>query len=125
MADANGRKTGGRKKGAPNKRKASRELVMAKARITPLEYMLGVLKDDTADPQDRRWAANAAAPYCHAKLAAVAVELDVSSDLAALIAERRKDTNEAEEHRALLDLYRDALGQLAETPLGQAALGKV
>jgi hypothetical protein len=73
MADANGKKTGGRQKGVPNKRTAARETIIAKAKITPLEYMLGVLEDEAADPQDRRWAANAAAPYCHAKLANIEV----------------------------------------------------
>ena len=45
--------------------------------------------------------------------------------LRALIAERRKDAVEVEEHQSLLDLYRDALGQLATTPLGQAAMERV
>jgi uncharacterized protein (UPF0335 family) len=45
--------------------------------------------------------------------------------LRTLIAERRKDAQEAEEERSLLDIYRDALGQLAGTPLGQAAMERV
>lgn len=40
--------------------------------------------------------------------------------LRALIAERRKDAAEVEEHRTLLELYRDALGDFAGTPLAQA-----
>jgi hypothetical protein len=70
---AAGLKTGGRSKGVPNKRTAARETVIAKAKITPLEYMLGVLNDEMAEPRDRAWAANAAAPYVHAKLASVEV----------------------------------------------------
>jgi uncharacterized protein (UPF0335 family) len=38
----------------------------------------------------------------------------------ALVAERRKDAAEVEEHRTLLELYRDALGDFAGTPLAQA-----
>lgn len=38
----------------------------------------------------------------------------------ALIAERKKDAAEVEEHRTLLELYRDALGDFAGTPLAQA-----
>jgi len=38
----------------------------------------------------------------------------------ALLAERRKDAAEVEEHRTLLELYRDALGDFAGTPLAQA-----
>lgn len=37
--------------------------------VTPLEYMLGVLRDVTAEPKDRMWAAEKAAPYVHPKLA--------------------------------------------------------
>lgn len=73
MADASGKKTGGRKKGVRNKRTEARETIIAKAKITPLEYMLQVLEDELADPQDRRWAAKEAAPYVHAKLASVEV----------------------------------------------------
>ena len=45
--------------------------------------------------------------------------------LRALIAERRKEPSDVEEERSLLDIYRDALGQLASTPLGQAAMERV
>lgn len=42
-----------------------------------------------------------------------------------LIRERRQDEAEREEIEALLEVYRNALGQIADTPLGQAALAKV
>jgi uncharacterized protein (UPF0335 family) len=45
--------------------------------------------------------------------------------LRALIAERRKEPSDVEEARSMLDIYRDALGQLADTPLGQAAMERV
>jgi hypothetical protein len=70
---AEGKKTGGRRKGVPNKRTAVVEAAIAKKGITPLEYMLDVLNDECAEPRDRAWAANAAAPYVHAKLASVDV----------------------------------------------------
>lgn len=62
-------KTGGRQKGTPNKATAKREAEIADAGITPLEYMLTVLHDETATAEDRKWAATAAAPYVHPKLA--------------------------------------------------------
>lgn len=71
---AAGKKTGGRTKGVLNKRTEARATVIAvkaKAGITPLEYMLAVLNDETADPRERSWAAGAAAPFCHPKLANV------------------------------------------------------
>jgi len=39
--------------------------------LTPLDYMLERLRDDELSPDDRMDAAKAAAPYVHAKLAAV------------------------------------------------------
>lgn len=39
-----------------------------------------------------------------------------------LIAARKKDQAEWEEQQALLETYMKALGQLADTPLGKAAL---
>lgn len=39
-----------------------------------------------------------------------------------LIASRKKDQAEWEEQQALLETYMKALGQLADTPLGKAAL---
>jgi hypothetical protein len=38
--------------------------------ISPLEYMLGILRDTNAAPDRRDWAAEKAAPYVHARLAA-------------------------------------------------------
>lgn len=51
----------------------TREIAQAasKSGLTPLEYMLNVLRDETADVKDRMWAAEKAAPYVHAKLASV------------------------------------------------------
>jgi uncharacterized protein (UPF0335 family) len=40
-----------------------------------------------------------------------------------LIASRKKDQAEWEEQQAMLETYMRALGQLADTPLGQAAMG--
>lgn len=39
--------------------------------ITPLEYMLKILRDETAEPKDRMWAAQTAAPFMHPRLNAV------------------------------------------------------
>jgi hypothetical protein len=43
------------------------------AGISPLEYMLGTVRDKRADPAVRLEAARAAAPYCHPRLSAVDV----------------------------------------------------
>lgn len=71
----------GRKKGGKNSKTAEIAQKAAKQGITPLEYMLSVLRDpipDDADPAVkvamvgmRFEAAKAAAPYIHPRLAAV------------------------------------------------------
>jgi hypothetical protein len=56
-------KTGGRQKGVANKR--TREIADAAVRegLTPLEYMLAVLRDESVEPDRRDRMAAAAAPY--------------------------------------------------------------
>lgn len=65
------RKGAGRKKGSATQR--TREIAdqAAKKGITPLEYLLSVMRKRTGDPKDRLTAAMAAAPYIHPRLSAV------------------------------------------------------
>ena len=42
-----------------------------------------------------------------------------------IIAERKKDEADRQEEELLLEAYRNALGMLADMPLGQASLNKV
>src|SRR5271155_6050838 len=74
-----GRKTGGRQKGARNKRSIAIAAAADEAilnGITPLEYMLNVLRDPTQDIARRDEMAKAAAPYCHAKLATTEMKVE-------------------------------------------------
>lgn len=66
---AAGKKTGGRRKGTPNRATARREREVAKMGQTPLEYMLRVMRDSRASGDRRDKMAVAAAPYVHPKLA--------------------------------------------------------
>lgn len=66
-----GKKTGGRQKGTPNKANAARQAAVEATGLTPLDYMLATLRDETAEPDARKWAAQNAAPYIHPRLAAV------------------------------------------------------
>src|SRR3954451_16965604 len=59
-------KTGGRQKGAVDKIK--REAILAAQGITPLDYMLGIIRNEDEDKTVRLDARKAAAPYVHARL---------------------------------------------------------
>jgi hypothetical protein len=65
------REGAGRKAGAVTTR--TREIAdkAASEGLTPLEYMLQMLRDESASKDDRMWAAEKAAPFVHPKLAAV------------------------------------------------------
>lgn len=65
------REGAGRKEGVPNKASAAREAEVKASGLTPLDYMLTMLRDENAPPADRMWAAEKAAPYVHPKLAAI------------------------------------------------------
>lgn len=58
--------------------------------------------------------------YTEAKSAGFDVKV-----LRQLIVERRKDPAEVEDQRTLLEVYRDALGEFASSPLGRAAMERV
>lgn len=74
-------KSGGRKKGVRNKATAAREAEVAASGLTPLDYMLQIMRAEHppgAEPAEilareamRFEAAKAAAPYVHPKLAAI------------------------------------------------------
>ena len=75
-----GRKTGGRKKGSLNKRTLERmaiererlELIKVEG-ITPLEYMLAVMRDPHAPAYRRDEMAKSAAQYMHGRLSSIEV----------------------------------------------------
>lgn len=71
-----GERRGGRKKGGANKK--TREIAdkASNEGITPLEYMLKVLRDETADTNRRDDMAKAAAPYMHPRLQTTTVKGD-------------------------------------------------
>jgi hypothetical protein len=66
-----GKKTGGRKKGTPNKATLRIEAEVMASGETPRDYMLRVMRDETADSTRRDAMAKAVAPYVHPTLQAV------------------------------------------------------
>lgn len=76
-----GTRFGGRKKGTPNKKTREFRDSVAAAGITPLEYMLAVLRDEKAPEERRDEMAKAAAPFIHPRLAAMKVSGDPNAPL--------------------------------------------
>ena len=87
MARGGRREGAGRPAGAVTKRSRAAAEKAAKSGLTPLEYMLSVLRDENADSKDRMWAAEKAAPYVHPRLAST--ELSGSLDVTTQTKEQR------------------------------------
>src|SRR4051794_33064436 len=64
---AQGKKTGGRRAGTPNRARSEALAAIPEGGISPLAYLLQAVNDASLDPACRRWAASAAAPYVHAR----------------------------------------------------------
>lgn len=73
MTEGHGGKRAGAGRKAGSVTKRTREVAdkAASDGLTPLEYMLTVLRDDSQEQDKRMWAAEKAAPYIHPRLAAV------------------------------------------------------
>jgi len=66
MAKQGGARPGsGRKPGSPNRKTAEVLSAALEEGVTPVEYMLGIMRDEDADPKERAWAAEKAAPFIH------------------------------------------------------------
>lgn len=73
MSRGGARPNSGRPKGGANKlNDEARRKALADG-ISPLEYLLGIMRDDLMDLEKRIDAAKAAAPYVHARLQATTV----------------------------------------------------
>jgi hypothetical protein len=84
MGHGGARKGAGRKPGAITR--ATREIAeKALEGLTPLDFMLSIMRDEANETGQRFEAAKAAAPYVHAKLANVDAKLDVDGTLNIII----------------------------------------
>lgn len=66
-----GRKTGGRQKGTPNRATAEKAAEVAASGLSPLDFLLQLMRDEKQPLAMRADAAKNAAPYVHPRLAAV------------------------------------------------------
>jgi hypothetical protein len=64
-------KSGGRKKGTPNKATLVRQQELAASGELPREYMLRIMRDPKADDHRRDEMAKAVAPYVHPRFATI------------------------------------------------------
>lgn len=71
MARGGKREGAGRKQGVPNRKTAETVAAVEASGLTPLDYMLSVLRDEAAEREQRMWAAEKAAPFVHPRLAAI------------------------------------------------------
>ena len=80
MARGGARPGAGRPKGRRSDKTVERLEAIAAAGITPLDYLLGVMRDVAQEPAVRLDAAKSAAPYVHPKLASIehSGEVDLS-----------------------------------------------
>jgi hypothetical protein len=67
----NNKRGRGRPVGSMSKKSQEIATRAAEQGITPLEYMLNVMRDDMAEPERRDRMASSAAPYMHPKLNAI------------------------------------------------------
>jgi len=73
-AGSGGRRPGaGRPKGSVCKASAAHQVRVAASGLTPLDFMLNLMRDKKAKLEDRKWAAHAAAPYVHPRLMATTI----------------------------------------------------
>lgn len=79
------RDNAGRKAGIPNAKTQKRTAEIEASGLTPLDYMLSLLRDESTPVDRRDWAAEKAAPYIHARLSAIEAKHDVSDALADLL----------------------------------------
>src|SRR5689334_15000923 len=92
-----GERRGGRQKGTPNRATAAKAAAIAESGLTPLDYLVSVLRDETVPRAERMEAAARAAPYVHPRLSAVAhtgadggpIEVEQAIDLSDLNREER------------------------------------
>ena len=81
MAAGGARPGAGRKKGVPNKATAAKAAEVAASGMTPLDFMLKIMRDEGEEMDRRCDMAKAAGPYVHAKLASIDANLNVDGQL--------------------------------------------
>lgn len=91
-------KSGGRQKGTPNKVTGERKHAIVASGLTPLEFMVDVMRNEAYPIDFRLDAAKAASPYIHPKLTSV---------------ELKGDPNAPIEHHLTVDAFTSRISRLS------------
>ena len=74
-----GKRSGaGRRKGAPNTATAARQAAISASGEAPLDYMIRIMRDESAPTERRDDMAKAAAPYIHPRLSSTEATVTVN-----------------------------------------------
>jgi hypothetical protein len=112
-----GRRQGaGRKPGSVTKRRSQAAIEKAAERTMPLDYMLAVMHDESADKDRRDRMAAAAAPYLHARLQSIDSTVRTEIELSTLTAEQRRQRA----RQAILDAFAERPLKLIEGEVVEA-----
>jgi hypothetical protein len=68
MPMATGRKTGGRRRGTPNRATGAKRAEILASGLSPIDFMVSVFRDETQPLTVRLVAARSVAPFCHPRL---------------------------------------------------------
>lgn len=74
-------KTGGRAKGTANRATVAKAAEIAASGLTPLDFMLKIMRDESQDMDRRCDMAKAAGPYVHSKLSSIDARLELDGQL--------------------------------------------
>jgi hypothetical protein len=85
MSNAGGKRVGaGRKPGSPNLKTMHIAMAALGNGLTPVEYMLQIMRDIEESPERRLDAARSVAPYIHPRLSSVEAKVETTNHEAAL-----------------------------------------
>ncbi len=107
-----GRRPGaGRPPGAKNRKTVEMQAAIEASEMTPLDYMISVMRNEDNDPRTRLEAAHHAAPYVHSKL--TATELTVNKEPADVDALKARLKQLIASNPELLGDVDDVMGKVA------------
>jgi hypothetical protein len=91
MSNGGFRPGAGRKPGVPNRTTQAKRAEIEAAGLTPLDYMLSVMRDEALDTAVRMEAAKAAGHYVHPRLSAISAKVEGGVDIRAWMIQAERE----------------------------------